>query len=168
MKTGGKKIPERSRSVLGRFYCIIYLLSQTSGPAWGPTHPLFTCPLGSFSGVKRVGCQANHSLPFKAEVKNAWIYTSAPPICLRDVDRDNFAYWILSKFCSFVRNKEVFYGVKDERNIVHTAERKNANCLGHSWRRNCLIKQVIEGKIKGEVEVTGRRGRRGKQLLDEL
>jgi hypothetical protein len=44
----------------------------------GPTHPLFTSPPGSFSEVKRVGCQVIHSLPFKDEVKNAWIYTSTP------------------------------------------------------------------------------------------
>jgi hypothetical protein len=30
--------------------------------------------------------------------------------------------------------------------------------------RNCLLKQVIEGKI----EVTGRRRRRSKQLLDDV
>ena len=35
-------------------------------------------------------------------------------------------------------------------------------------RRNCLLKQVIEGKIKGEMEVTRRRGRRRKKLLDDL
>jgi hypothetical protein len=35
-------------------------------------------------------------------------------------------------------------------------------------RRNCLLQQVIEGKIKGEIEVTGRRGRRGRKLLDDL
>jgi hypothetical protein len=33
---------------------------------------------------------------------------------------------------------------------------------------NCLLKQVIEGKIKGETEVTKRRGRRRKKLLDDL
>jgi hypothetical protein len=33
--------------------------------------------------------------------------------------------------------------------------------------RNCLLKQVIEGKIKGEMEVTRRRGRKHKKLLDE-
>jgi hypothetical protein len=32
----------------------------------------------------------------------------------------------------------------------------------------CLLKQVIEGKTKGQVEVTRRRGRRRKKLLDEL
>jgi len=34
--------------------------------------------------------------------------------------------------------------------------------------RNCLLKQVIEGKIKGVVEVAKRRGRRCKKLLDDL
>jgi hypothetical protein len=30
------------------------------------------------------------------------------------------------------------------------------------------MKQVIEGKIRGEMEVTKRRGRRRKKLLDDL
>jgi len=33
---------------------------------------------------------------------------------------------------------------------------------------NCLLKQVIEGKIKGEMEVARRRGRRRERLLDDL
>jgi hypothetical protein len=36
--------------------------------------------------------------------------------------------------------------------------------LSHILRRNCLIKHVIEGRVEG----TGRRGRRSKQLLDDL
>ena len=40
--------------------------------------------------------------------------------------------------------------------------------IGHVLRRNCLLKQVIEGKIKGEIEVTRRQGRRRKKLLDDL
>jgi hypothetical protein len=35
-------------------------------------------------------------------------------------------------------------------------------------RRNCLLQRVIEGKIKGGIEVTGRGGRRCKKLLDDL
>jgi hypothetical protein len=35
-------------------------------------------------------------------------------------------------------------------------------------RRNRLLRQVIEGKIKGGIEVTGRRGRRRRKLLDDL
>jgi hypothetical protein len=34
--------------------------------------------------------------------------------------------------------------------------------------RNCLLQQVIEGKIKGGIEVTLRRGRRRMKLLDGL
>jgi hypothetical protein len=37
-------------------------------------------------------------------------------------------------------------------------------CVVVVLRRNCLIRQVI----KGEVEVTRRRGRRRKKLLDDL
>jgi hypothetical protein len=35
-------------------------------------------------------------------------------------------------------------------------------------RKNCLLKHVIEEKIEGRVEVTRRRGRRHKQLVDDL
>jgi hypothetical protein len=34
-------------------------------------------------------------------------------------------------------------------------------------RRNCLTKHIINGKIDGTEEVTGRRGIRGKQLLND-
>jgi hypothetical protein len=46
--------------------------------------------------------------------------------------------------------------------------KRKANWIGHILRRNCLLKQVIEGKIKGRIEVTRRRGRRRKQLLNDL
>jgi hypothetical protein len=35
-------------------------------------------------------------------------------------------------------------------------------------RRNCLLRQVIAGKIKGAIEVTGKRGIRRRKLLDDL
>ena len=35
-------------------------------------------------------------------------------------------------------------------------------------RRNCLLKHVIKGKIKGKVELKGRRRRIRKQILDIL
>jgi hypothetical protein len=40
--------------------------------------------------------------------------------------------------------------------------------IGHILQQNCLLKQVTEGKIKGKIEVTRRRGRRRKKLLDDL
>jgi hypothetical protein len=63
-----------------------------------------------------------------------------------------------------VRN-EVLHRVKEERNILHTIKRRKANWIGHILRRNCLLKQ---GKLEGRIEMTGRRGRRRKQLLANL
>jgi len=34
--------------------------------------------------------------------------------------------------------------------------------------RDCILQNVIRGKIEGEIEVTGRRGRRRKQILDNV
>jgi hypothetical protein len=34
--------------------------------------------------------------------------------------------------------------------------------------RNCLLKHVIEGKMEGSREITGLRGRRRKQVLDDF
>jgi hypothetical protein len=39
-----------------------------------------------------------------------------------------------------------------------------ANWIGRILCRNCLLKEVVEGKIKGRIEVTRRR----KKLLDDL
>jgi hypothetical protein len=44
-------------------------------------------------------------------------------------------------------------------------KRRKVNWVGHILRRHHIRKHVIEGKIKGTIEVTGRRGRRRKQLL---
>jgi hypothetical protein len=35
-------------------------------------------------------------------------------------------------------------------------------------RRSCLLKHVIEGKTDGRIEGMGRRGKRYKQILDDL
>ena len=67
-----------------------------------------------------------------------------------------------------VRNEEVLLRVKEQRNILHEISKRKADWIGHILRRNCLLKQVIEGKIKGEMEVTRRRGRRHQNLLDDL
>jgi hypothetical protein len=67
-----------------------------------------------------------------------------------------------------VRNKEVLRRVKEERNILHTIKRRKTKWIGHILRSNCLLKHVIEGKLEGRIEMTGRRGRRRKQLLDDL
>jgi len=55
--------------------------------------------------------------------------------------------------------------VRDERNILHTI---NTKWNGYILLRNCLLKHVMKGKIEGRIEMTGRRGRSRKQLLDGL
>jgi len=67
-----------------------------------------------------------------------------------------------------VGNEEVLLRVNEQRNILHEIRKQKANWIVRILRRNCLLKQVIEGKIKGEVVVTRRRGRRCKKLLDDL
>ena len=49
-----------------------------------------------------------------------------------------------------MRNEEVLYRVNEKRNIVHEIRKRKANWIGHILRRNCLLKQVIEVKIKRE------------------
>jgi hypothetical protein len=62
-----------------------------------------------------------------------------------------------------VRNEEVLLRVEEQRNILHEISKWKTNWIGHVLRRFCLLQWVIEGKIKGGIEVSGRRGRK---LLD--
>jgi hypothetical protein len=47
---------------------------------------------------------------------------------------------------------------KPRKTCVEVADRRTFRRLTSSI--NCLLQQVMEGKIKGGIEVTGRRGRR--------
>jgi hypothetical protein len=67
-----------------------------------------------------------------------------------------------------VRNEGVLHTVKEERNILHTIQMRQANWIGHVLRRNCLLKHIIAVKLEGGIEVTGRRGRRRMKLLNDL
>jgi hypothetical protein len=51
---------------------------------------------------------------------------------------------------------------------IYEISKQKANWIGHNLPRNCLLQQVIEGKMKGGMEVTGRQGRRHRKLLDDL
>jgi len=55
-----------------------------------------------------------------------------------------------------------------QKNILHEIRKQKANWIRHILRRNCLLQRVIEGKIKGGIEVTGRRGRKRRKLLDGI
>jgi hypothetical protein len=86
---------------------------------------------------------------------------------LRKVDQkylESFEMWCWRRvekisWTDRVRNEEVLHRLKEERNILHKIKRRKANWIGHILRRNCLLKHVIEGKLQGRIEMTGRRGR---------
>jgi hypothetical protein len=67
-----------------------------------------------------------------------------------------------------VRNEDVLLRVKEQRNILHETNKRKAKWISHILRRNCLLQRVIEGKIKGGIEMIGRRRRRRRKLLDDL
>jgi hypothetical protein len=95
---------------------------------------------------------------------------------LRKVDQkylESFELWCWRRMQKLswtgrVRSEEVLGRVKEERNIVHTIKRRKANWIGRILRRNCLLKYLINGKMEESIEVMGRRGRRRKQVLDNL
>jgi hypothetical protein len=47
-----------------------------------------------------------------------------------------------------VKTEEVLLRVKEQRNVLHEISKRKANWSGHILRRNCLLQEVIEGKIK--------------------
>ena len=53
-------------------------------------------------------------------------------------------------------------------NILHAIKEMKGNWICQIFRRNCLLKHVIERKIERKTEMTGRRGIRLKQLLNDL
>ena len=57
---------------------------------------------------------------------------------------------------------------RGEEKYPHILKRMKANWIGLIFRRKCLLKHATEGKIEGRIDVTGRRGRIHKQLLDDL
>jgi hypothetical protein len=59
--------------------------------------------------------------------------------------------WEKVSWTDRVRN-EVLHRVKEERNILRTIKRRKANWINISCR-NCLLKDVIEGKTKEMVEM---------------
>jgi hypothetical protein len=68
---------------------------------------------------------------------------------------------------SDVRNEEVLERAKEEMNILRTIKRRKVNWIGYILHRNCPLTQVIERKMAGRIQVTGKRGRRCKHLLDK-
>jgi hypothetical protein len=120
---------------------------------------------------KRYSFYLQIGLKFKEETRKCYVWSialyGAENWTFRKVDQkdlESFEMWCWRRMevsrTDRVRNEEVLHRVKEERNILHTIKRRKANCIGHIMPKNCLLKHLIEGKIEGRIEMTGRRGRR--------
>ena len=63
-----------------------------------------------------------------------------------------------------VRNEEVLRRVGEERNMLEVIRKRKRNWIGHCWRRDCILKEGIEGMVEGKRE----RGKRRYQMLDNI
>ena len=62
-------------------------------------------------------------------------------------------------WADLARYEEVLHGVMKKRNVLHTTKRRKAIWIGHILHRKYLLKHIIEGKMEGQIEMTGRRGK---------
>jgi hypothetical protein len=107
-------------------------------------------------------------LNLRKKLLNCYIWSIA--LCgadtwtLRKVDQkyvESFEMWCCRRmekisWTDRVRTERALRRVKEERNILHTIKRRKANWIGHTLRTNCL-KHIMEGKLEGRLEMTGRR-----------
>jgi len=133
--------------------------------AFNKKRTLFTSTLDLVLGKKLVKCYISSIALYGAET---WT--------LRAVDQkhlESFETWSWTRmekiiWTDHVRNEEVLLRVKEQRNILHEIRKRKANWIGHILRRNSLLQRVIEEKIQGGIEVTGRQGRKRRKLLYDL
>jgi hypothetical protein len=130
---------------------------------------------------KRALFTSTLDLELRKKLLNCYIWSialyGAETWTLRAVDQkhflESFEMWCWRRmekisWTDHVRNEGILLRVKEQRNILHEIRKRKANGIGHILRRNCLLQRVIEGKIKWGIEVTGRRGRKRRKLLDDL
>jgi hypothetical protein len=75
---------------------------------------------------------------------------------LRAVDQkhlESFEMWCWRRmekisWIDHVRNEDVLFRVKEQRNILHEIPKRKENWIGQILRRNCLLQRVTEGKIQ--------------------
>jgi hypothetical protein len=126
---------------------------------------LFTSKLDFNLWKKLVKCYIRSIALYGAET---WTLRKADQKYLQSVEMWCWRRMEKISWTDRVRTEEVLHRVKEERNIRHTIKGKKANWIGHILRTTCLLQRVIKGKIEGRIGVTGRRGRRRKQLLDDF
>ena len=117
---------------------------------------------------KRAIFNSSLELKLKKEPVKCYIWSIAlygvETWTIRAVDKkhlESFEMWCWRRmekisWTDHMRYEEVLLRVNEQINILHEIRKRKANWIGHILRRNCLLKQVIKGKIKGEMEVARR------------
>jgi len=144
----------------GRCTCEIKWIAMAKA-AFNKKRALFTSTLDLELRKKLVKCYIWSIALCDAEI---WMLQAVDQ---KHVESFEMWYWRTMEKISWtahVRNEELLLRVKEQRNILHEIRKQKANCIGHILLRNCLLRWVIEGKIKGGIEVTGR----CRKLLDDL
>jgi hypothetical protein len=121
--------------------------------AFNKKRVLFTSKMDLELRKKLVKCNIWSIALYGAETWTLWT--------LNQKHLDSFEKWCWRwmekiSWTSHVGHEEVLLRVKEQRNILHEISKQKANWIGDILSRNCLLQQVVEGKIKGGIQVTGR------------
>ena len=132
----------------GRCTCEIKCRIAMAKAAFNKKRALFTSTLDLELRKKLVKC---HTWSIALYGVETWM--------LRAVDQkhlESFEMWCWRRmekisWTDHVRNEVL--RVQEQRNILHEISKQKANWIGHTLCRNCLLQRVIEGKIKGGIQV---------------
>ena len=53
-----------------------------------------------------------------------------------------------------IKNAVVLERVGEERIMVEQIKKRKRNCLGHWLRRNCLLRDALEGMVKRQKKIS--------------
>ena len=148
----------------GRCTCEIKCSIAMAKAAFNKKRTLFTSTLDLELRKKLVKCYVWSIALYGAET---WTLRAADQKHL-----ESFKMWCWRRmeisWTYHVRNEEVLLRVQEQGNILHEISKQKANWIGHILHRNCLLQWVTDRKMNGVIEVTGRRRRKRRKLLDDL
>ena len=137
----------------GRCTCEIKPRNAMARAAFSNKKTLFTSKLDLNLRKKLIKCYIWRMALYGAET---WTLRAADHKYLETFEMRCWRRMEKISWTDHVINEEVLFRVNEQRNILHEIRKRKANWIGHILRRSCLLKQVIEGKIKGEMEVARR------------
>jgi len=100
-------------------------------------------------------------LELRKKLVNCYIWSTALYVAetwtLRAVDKkhlESFEMWCWRRmeknsWTDHVRNEDVLFSVKEQRNILHEIRKRKANWIGHILRRNAFYNRLLKERYKG-------------------